>query len=128
MGCDIHAVFQKKTPEGCVDVRSMWPQDRSYRLFGWLAEVRGDGPPIVERRGLPDDFSLEHGEDHNGEWMGNHSHSWLLASEILEAPLPEIKPSEQVWGLGKIFHDFLREIRRLQALHGEVRMVFGFDS
>lgn len=26
------------------------------------------------------------------------------------------------------FHDFLQEVRRLVDLHGEVRMVFGFDS
>lgn len=67
MGCDIHAVFQAKTPEGWKDVPSTWDQDRHYFLFSWLAGVRnGHGfagvptytpvKPIAEPRGLPEDF------------------------------------------------------------------------
>lgn len=81
--------------------------DRNYSLFGILADVRngfgfggcdtGDGfVPISEPRGLPDDLSPEIAENIRTDggaaeygdpqyfWMGDHSHSWLLLSEILE--------------------------------------------
>lgn len=77
--------------------------DRNYDLFGQLANVRngrgfagcdlGDGfIPISEPRGLPDGVAEwpngEPGDDEDythetRPWLGDHSHSWLLLSELL---------------------------------------------
>lgn len=203
MGTDVHAIWQAKKDGRWVDIESKWDQDRHYFLFAWLADVRnGYGfagipthepiQPIAPRRGLPADF--EGGEDHpvtdvavlgkdaeylkDGEkpskWMGDHSHSWLTADEILTAKRPgpirkdgvlaldqykawdkvsqpdawcggvmgrdlvtslpsEIGPSTTHVQVSWIRHDdgldyFVDEVRRLKELHGEVRLVFGFDS
>lgn len=151
--------------------------------------------PIAERRGLPEDFESD-GEDHatvieaidprrreymdDDEkakptiWLGDHSHSWLTADEILSAERPgavrkdgvltleqyhawdkvsqpkawcggvmgqslvtsmpsEIGPSTTHVQVSWIRDDdgldyFVNEVKRLKELHGEVRLVFGFDS
>lgn len=121
MGCDIHAVFQKKQESKWVDIPHNYEEERDYLLFSWLAGVRnGYGfagvptytpvVPISEPRGLPEDFTVEKSgqyhpiddwdvlpesmskyRDMNSEkvvWMGEHSHSWLFAEEILAAPVP----------------------------------------
>ncbi len=176
MGCDIHAVFQAKRDGRWQDVESMYEEGRDYELFAWLAGVRdrfGIGP-ISDPRGLPADFDIRD-ETHNDKWLGDHSHSWLTAAEILSAPLPNTVPRSgvverkflQTWNgvsrppsycqgiagpnvvvaqsVGEITPEtthvrvewpmpldemsyFLDEIKRLRDKHGEVRMVFGFDS
>jgi hypothetical protein len=113
MGCDIHAVFQKRTDAGWEDVPTTWDEGRHYFLFSVLAGVRnGFGfagtptydpvKPISEPRGLPADFAMDdeahpvasvdllgwHARYHQDDepierWMGDHSHSWLTADEIL---------------------------------------------
>lgn len=66
--------------------------DRSYRTFAVLAGVRnGEGfagcdtgdavTPIAEPRGLPPELRDEPEDFDN--WLGDHSHSWLLASEVV---------------------------------------------
>ena len=205
MGTDIHAITQKKTPEGYEDVPHLWEQDRHYFLFAWLAGVRnGYGfagvpthtpiKPIAEPRGLPEDFAMDgdihpctkemvnprmqkywNDKEDTGEWMGGHTHSWLTFSEILNAKLPAgvwrtgiisreefeawdgVTPPES-WSGGisgggivvaeaptlvdektthvRIYFKqdngtldyFIDEIKRLKDLHGEGRVVFGFDS
>jgi len=205
MGCDIHGMFQAKKDGKWRDIPSTWDQDRHYFLFSWLAGVRnGHGfagvptytpiTPISEPRGLPEDFELVD-EDHPvvdpavlglrakwlepGEtpslWMGDHSHSWLSADEILATPAPDrvwrtgvveraffdawdghtppedwsggisgrqIKVAEsptdvmpdsthvRIWWIqpGDTLKYFTDEVARLKAEHGEVRLVFGFDS
>ena len=151
--------------------------------------------PIAEPRGIPKDFECDgdfihpvprleilgsrseyHGKDEPLEmWMGEHSHSWLTADEILAAPTPDkvwqtgVVPREffdawdgvngpESWSGGISGKDvrvadsptdvkedsthvriwwikaadtlkyFTDEVRRLKELHGEVRLVFGFDS
>jgi hypothetical protein len=149
--------------------------------------------PISRPRGLPEDF--EHRNETHATtadviesswlakyrkpdepyevWLGDHSHSWLTADEILAAPKPDgvlrtgivdiktlhdwdgiSEPTEWCGGIsgrdilvshpneitdktthvriewfssGEVDY-FVDEIRRLKAEHGEVRMVFGFDS
>lgn len=199
------AFQKKASDEKWEDIEHKYEENRHYFLFAWLADVRnGFGfagvpthapiRPIAEPRGLPDDFlmdadshpvtSLEvmgHRKEYHQEgdelavWMGDHTHSWLMADEILSAPLPD-----RVWKTGivdRAFFDtwdavsmpdewsggisgpdvrvadsptlvteesthvriywmqtknvlsyFIDEIRRLKNEHGEVRMVFGFDS
>lgn len=113
MGTDIHGVFQKRTADGWEDVPSHFEENRHYFLFSILADVRnGFGfagvptyspvEPISKPRGLPADFAMS-GEAHPiaasevlgwrqkyrdeddplEVWMGDHSHSWLDADEIL---------------------------------------------
>jgi hypothetical protein len=153
--------------------------------------------PIAPRRGLPEDFTVVDGEDHpvacieaidprrrewldedeKGNpvaWLGDHSHSWLTADEILAAERPgavrkdgvltleqyhawdkesqpeawcggvmgpnlvtsmpsEIGPGTTHVQVSWIRQDdgldyFVNEVKRLKDLHGEVRLVFGFDS
>lgn len=118
MGTDIHGIFQAKKDGVWIDIPHKWEQDRHYFLFAWLAGVRnGFGfagvethTPLIpindEPRGLPDDFAMVddcHPTDYENfdpgkqkytdksereYWMGDHSHSWLLADEILAAQPP----------------------------------------
>lgn len=186
MGTDIHTVFQRLLPDGQTweDVPSEYDEPRQYALFAWLGNVRnGFGfagtkthtpiTPLQDCRGLPADFTLVDG-DHGDKWLGDHSHGWLLGSEILSTCPPSIMRSGIVsrewynewdgqtlptswcgaaFGDGIVvstpetitsatthvqiswlspllveFSDFLNEIKRLTELHGEIRMVFGFDS
>ena len=185
MGTDIHGVFQRQTADGWEDVPSKFEENRHYQLFAVLAGVRnGYGfagvptgevvKPISEPRELPADFEVA------DVWMGDHSHSWLTASEMLEwaaaAPIVlkvgivdretyaawdgKSRPTSYCGGidgdgvvlinntavekaqtpnwthirvewdsdLGEELAYFFDEVRRLQALHGQVRFVFGFDS
>ena len=145
MGCDIHGVFQRHDEKSNAwqDVESVYEQDRHYFLFGILAGVRGDGPPIAEPRGLPEDFELVDGEDHpitdlkymdprrrgwhktNDPlvvWMGDHSHSWLTGEEMLKW-YKSAKAEEREYVIY-----FFDEVARLVAEHGKIRFVFGFDN
>jgi len=108
MGCDIHSVIQIKR-----EWDNRWKtvaldigDNRNYNSFAVYADVRngsgfagcdtGEGwNPIASPRGLPKDFPVTeecvHGVELPEEqkapmsqWMGNHSHSWLLLSEMLE--------------------------------------------
>lgn len=102
MGTDIHGVFQRRTKEGkWEDVPSEYAQERHYLLFAWLGNVRNGfgfaGIPthtvivsLTDRRGLPKDFEVED-DEHNGEWMGDHSHSWVSADEVLDAKPPTVR-------------------------------------
>lgn len=96
MGCDIHSVVQifKDGQWQTVEHRPGKDQ-RDYDTFAVYANVRngygfagvvtGNGWPIIsEPRGLPPDFHIWN-EQHHGTWMGDHSHSWLLLSEIQKA-------------------------------------------
>lgn len=166
--------------------------------FGF-AGVKTHSPlkPIAEPRGLPADFEHEDREHKTtvdcidprrqrwmsdedkaspAQWLGDHSHSWLMADEILAAPLPgsawktgvveraffdswdgHTPPTDYCGGISggavrvaespvdvkddsthvQIYWKaqesdelqyFVDEVRRLKELHGEVRLVFGFDS
>lgn len=106
MGCDIHAVFQARVDGVWVDIPTEYDERRDYDLFAHLADVRNaiGATPIAYPRGLPEDFEVN-GEDHPvpremaypwevrasekygghiTRWMGEHSHSWLMAEEILD--------------------------------------------
>lgn len=185
MGTDVHAFFEARTDGGWKRVQSAWEQNRHYFLFSWLADVRnGFGfagtptyspvKPIAAPKGLPDDFKLDE-DGEGGEYVGDHSFSWLTADEILSAKRPgatwqtgiipraefdewdghtppkawsgmisgkgivvaesptDVTPESthvRVWFLrpGDELDYFVDEIKRLKDEHGEVRMVFGFDS
>ena len=71
------------------DVPTPWWEDRDYESFARLAGVRNSQGviPISEPRGLPADYaptSAVHEEGWEQFELGDHSHSWLLAREVLE--------------------------------------------
>ena len=100
MGCDIHSVIQVKDHwrAGWRTVACDVGDDRNYDTFAVYANVRnGLGfaglktgetwEPIAEPRGFPDDFIVGSEPDERvsnmaGTWMGDHSQSWLLFSEL----------------------------------------------
>lgn len=201
MGTDVHMVFQKQTKltkdiTVWSKVDDNYSQGRQYTLFGWLANVRngvgfanvytGDPvTPISLPRDLPEDLDLHEGS-YQGVWLGDHSHSWLMGSEVLQAydrlePICRVgvlpydayvewdkvsQPysySSGVFGsnvvvlsekqinegiymytdkqfyvqvewvvsseqLKREFSSLVDEVKRLTSLHGEIRLVFGFDS
>jgi hypothetical protein len=96
MGCDIHSVAQvNKDGKWRTVAHRVADDNRNYDTFAVYADVRngrgfagvptGEGwKPIADPRGIPDDFEIwEAG--HCGTYMGDHSHSWLLLSEIRAA-------------------------------------------
>lgn len=160
MGCDIHMVAEHRKdgrwtrvlpPEHAWDpwlveqnwlddARQEWFHNRNYALFGVLAGVRGDGPPIAEPRGLPGDVGEEvramidnDGRDSDVYWLGDHSFSWLTLDEILaydwDRPAGYYSDGRP---MREWCSEFLtRTVPALQDLDPDprnVRLVFGFDS
>lgn len=95
-------------------ITSEWNQHRRYSLFSWLADVRnGFGfagvktndyiEPISLPRGLPEDLKdIDYDcMEYYGEWLGDHSYSWLLGSEIIKA----IKEITSIVRCGVITHE-----------------------
>lgn len=99
MGCDIHTIAQvffdgkwRTVDENLAD------EPRNYSSFAMLAGVRKgsiDLPLISPPRGIPDDLIADSAELENNifqvylpltleKWLGDHSHSWLLLSEMQE--------------------------------------------
>ncbi len=109
MGCDIHAIVQRKNSDDVWETIEL-PEhvssalhQRDYDVFAILAGVRGDITPISEPRGLPEDFESTQDEygtvfagadpivrDADGDlisydrYMGDHSYSWLTLAELNE--------------------------------------------
>lgn len=88
MGCDIHAVVERKVDGEWVGVHN-FPyfsgvhfamRDRNYERFGMMAGVRREGP---DSRGMPHDASklarmeVEHWD------VDGHSHSWNTPAELV---------------------------------------------
>jgi hypothetical protein len=99
MGCDIHFFVEKLNSESGkwepVGDEGDFYDDRNYRLFGILADVRngvgfagcdtGDRfNPIAEPRGLPVDVSQTIATEYD-EWGDDgHSHSFFTLKELLD--------------------------------------------
>jgi hypothetical protein len=99
MGCDIHPYAEVRRNGRWERAPVKVPNDRNYTAFGKLANVRngsgfagcdmGDAVrPIAEPRGLPTDTTIADTHDKEYEdpgytWLGDHSHSWLMLSELL---------------------------------------------
>lgn len=60
MGCDIHMFIEhkRKGDNNWRPFGARFHGRRNYTLFGYLANVRGDGA-IIEPRGLPEDIAYE---------------------------------------------------------------------
>lgn len=85
--------------------------------------------PVAMPRGLPVDFNPTELVQPKGsrEWpievfLGDRSHSWLLADEILSA----IPSRALEANLSAEISEFQDLVRHLADLHGEVRFVYAF--
>ena len=93
MGCDIHAYAEVRQANGTwKKAKVKVPDDRNYTAFAILAGVRNSYgvTPISAPRGLPEDTATRDTDDTDADldspdhvWLGDHSHSWLLLSELM---------------------------------------------
>jgi len=91
MSCDIHILYQKKTPDGWISVSppaageySDGPfTNRCYAIFAFLADVRNYSAitPISAPRGLPDDLNDDSFKQDSEDY--GHTPSWLTVAELL---------------------------------------------
>ncbi len=83
MGCDIHLHIEVKA-HGKWEHYTHPRIPRNYTLFGKMAGVRGDEPPISPPKGLPVDCNAATKLDYDIEGPDAHSASWLSSSEVCE--------------------------------------------
>jgi len=102
--------------------------------FSWLTarEILDAAPPNFTKQGViaREEFDAWDGKQ-PAEWCGDISGPGVRTWDIARGPVPEWATHVRVYWKkegSEMFHDFLAEVRRLQSEHGEVRMVFGFDS
>lgn len=135
MGCDIHMVLQIQHKDKWKTIEEI-SLHRDYELFGILAGVRSrTHRPISEARGLPKDVDVNKGYEikylhlsydgiRDRLWLGNHSHSYLTAKELVKYKWDKVEDSLD----GQITR-LLDRLRYLPAKDlDRVRIVFGFDS
>lgn len=154
MGCDIHTFVEVLGLDGHWEYAEEIDINRSYSLFGLLADVRNYSAtkPIVPRRGFPEDVS-EDVERYSGS-TNTHSHTWYLLSELLDfdwQQLTEDRRYTQQTGpnffnggatcepgkgametyaemAGEFFSDVLPKLKATYKNPKEVRLLFCFDS
>lgn len=81
MGCDIHCHVEIRY-NGKWEHYAMPSVSRFYGLFGVMAGVRGEGPAIVEPKGVPDDMSVVTKLDWEKWGSDAHTPSWFNEEEI----------------------------------------------
>lgn len=91
MGCDIHMMIEY-SPYKRSDGEPSWSSfggdfnpGRDYTMFGYLAGVRGDGPPVVDLRGMPPGNKSYNGDQYYDNDNDLHSATWLTAAEYAQA-------------------------------------------
>jgi hypothetical protein len=157
MGCDIHSiceVFNPQTekwertgdifPVGEFDYcRELFKKEfghepfsqRNYGLFGFLANVRNmsECTPLAYSRGLPPEY-VNYWESNDSPYLGDHSFSWLLLSELLDFDYSK-KFYDQRFREHRTYADlvgeeFFQSVEIMKTLGPPeyVRVVFGFDS
>ena len=139
MGCDIHAVVQYKTKNGWRNSKLRVFRERSYALFGFLADVRNYSgiEPLSQPRGIPEGFKSGLYSRWKCDW---HSESWLSSKELAAIDFAQIVEDRRHAGktldkgegkcqtlaefLGK---DNVRDIKKIARLKTG-RVVFWFDN
>lgn len=122
MGCDIHALIERKVCGKWVMVNRLngAGTNRNYRRFAALAGVRGDGP---DAKGLPNDLS-ESGRLYADEWEGDaHSHSFLGVKEAAAIFLATAYELDNYAKSYPCIHFF-----EIEDDEDEHRLVFWFDN
>jgi hypothetical protein len=95
MGCDIHIVLERYWNGQWVGLSpNTLPNDRNYKRFAMLANVRGSGP---EAKGLPDDASPLAEMNHEGWGMDAHSASWEMLRDFVRVCLESEYDPENVF-------------------------------
>ena len=84
MGCDIHAIIEKKDKYGFWTNAGDPEIGRDYEMYSVLANVRNSDniPFISEAKGIPDDATSEFIGFSNDWGCDGHSHSWITLEEI----------------------------------------------
>jgi hypothetical protein len=123
MGLDVFGVFQKREKERWVSFQSYYYGERD-ELRNWLGLNLEGGyeiKPIAQPRGLPADFDVD-------EFVGEHSKSWLLADEILNA-LPALATSTEKISIKTYFEACNKEpdLRKLEDSIEEIFIKEYFD-
>lgn len=143
MGADIHLYLERKVDGKWEELKideNLFPDERHYSLFGFLANVRGDGGHFADR-GFPADTSYKEIRDEAGDcdnWMGSHSFTYAYLDELHEAPWKELDdPEENYRGMDCYFASFIFQVLpRLTSPCGflnteerrNIRILMGFDS
>ena len=111
MGCDIHCHVEIK-------VAGEWLHwnhpdvPRNYELFGKMAGVRCEGPPIAQPRGVPDDATPTTRWHYQLDGADAHTASWLCAGEMAllaawcHEQWPPHKKAVDPWGWKYNVHGF----------------------
>jgi hypothetical protein len=102
--------------------------ERWYWLFGQLAGVRRDGPPIVEPRGVPADVSEEAKKDIEDAGSDFHSHSWLSLKELQDHPWEQSHDGSLEAEHIKPVRDWIARLAEIDPDPENVRIVFAFDN
>lgn len=120
MGCDVHANIEfeewpgKERPWLEFAELHLW---RNYRVFGYMAGIRGAGPAVTEPRGFPPDIYAEPTGDHTPSWLATWE--FRQALEKAEAEFPGV--SSDYWAALLAMEEIERRGKRC-------RLVFNFDS
>lgn len=111
---------------------------RDYDSFAVMANVTSQQiwPLISKPRGLPEDFFVFNEYTHYQQWMGDHSHSYLLLSEInifmrsrvIKNKLKDSIRHPPFFYLSDVRKDLGYLTKKYSVSDNHVRIVFGFDS
>lgn len=155
MGCDIHAVIERKKYtekeiEKLKGIGSAWEAkkwvivgeldiDRHYGLFAVLSEVRKYGweisrishPLTIENHEAveiePSYVTMGYINDYDTD---GHSHSYISLKELMEADISS--PLFKELQIEDIFRDIIHKIEKLISntsfTNEDIRMVFFFDN
>lgn len=143
MGCDIHLYIEKKVRGKWVPIKideRLIPNERNYRLFAFLANVRGQGGHFADR-GFPDDTSWKESkgdDDYIDDYLGDHSFTYAYLDELYNAPWRELDdPEDEIRLLDCYFCSFIFQVLpRLLKDSGwlnleerkDIRILMGFDN
>lgn len=97
MGCDIHAVLQRKQKDNTWITIATDLFGRDYRLFGYLSGVRHIGGEAIAHEGFPDDFETNriNGSLRHGKFcMGEHSYGHCTLEEFCAYEIKQEEPAD----------------------------------
>jgi hypothetical protein len=134
MGCDIHLWCEVQDAAGKWSIvpspDGSWYDNRSYRLFAQLADVRNHSRgdvPIAAPRGVPADASAEYMAEVADMGDYGHSHSYHTVAQLQAYDLAMLR-DHQALDPGGFWEDTLPKLAALHKDPSKVRIVFFFDN
>ncbi len=91
MGTSMNGVFQCRTSKGWEDVSCDCDFGHYPTLFAWLRGIGCRKGFACEPRRFPEEFQIDEDNFHGRTWMGEDSHSWLSAAEIVTIKIPNVE-------------------------------------